>query len=330
MIETMQDLQRVRRRLWHAGGHLNEFELYDMGAGGQGGRLAAVLCQQGDFACYHTGGGLFLRESPHAYLQAELDFLTGGGVQLYSAVGSTNDVARQLLLAGAANGTAVLADTQTAGRGQRGRAFSSPGGSGIYLTVLLRAVTDRFSPAWLTPASAVLASQALEPFLTRELHIKWVNDLFLDGAKVSGILTEAVPGENGRILGFLIGIGVNFATEPALLPSVAGSLRDVLRVGSGRVEAAAALIRAFREALPKAAADGSFLQEYRRRSLLLGSEVKVVSPSGESYLAVAEAIDDDCALVVRTASGRRRLTTGEVSIRPVGESWRQCSDPAEK
>ena len=314
MIETMQDLQRVRRRLWHAGGHLNEFELYDMGAGGQGGRLAAVLCQQGDFACYHTGGGLFLRESPHAYLQAELDFLTGGGVQLYSAVGSTNDVARQLLLAGAANGTAVLADIQTAGRGQRGRAFSSPGGSGIYLTVLLRAVTDRFSPTWLTPASAVLASQALEPFLTRELHIKWVNDLFLDGAKVSGILTEAVPGENGRILGFLIGIGVNFATEPALLPSVAGSL----------------LIRAFREALPKAAADGSFLQEYRRRSLLLGSEVKVVSPSGESYLAVAEAIDDDCALVVRTAAGRRRLTTGEVSIRPVGESWRQCSDPAEK
>ena len=147
MIETMQDLQRVRRRLWHAGGHLNEFELYDMGADGQGERLAAVLCQQGDFACYHTGGGLFLRESPHAYLQAELDFLTGGGVQLYSAVGSTNDVARQLLLAGAANGTAVLADTQTAGRGQRGRAFSSPGGSGIYLTVLLRAVTDRFSPA---------------------------------------------------------------------------------------------------------------------------------------------------------------------------------------
>ena len=321
MSETMGKLQQLRRRLRDAGGHLSEAELAAMGAAGQGERLAAALCRQGDCVRHYAGGGLFLREGLHAYLPAELDFLTGGGVRLYDAVGSTNDMARQLLLAGAEDGAAVLADTQTAGRGQRGRPFSSPGGSGIYLTVLLRAAPGRFPPSRLTPASAVLAVRALEPLLTGELRIKWVNDLFLGGGKVSGILTEAVPGEDGEILGFLVGIGVNFATDPALLPPEAGSLRESLRAESGRAEAAAALIRAFRRELPRAAADGSFLEEYRRRSMLLGREVRVVTPSGESYAAVAEAIDDDCALVVRTAAGSRRLTTGEVSIRPFGKSW---------
>ena len=262
--------------------------------------------------------GVCLPQDPHRYDQKLLEALSGGPVEVHESLGSTNDVARERFGQGAGYGTAVLADYQTAGRGRMGRSFASPGGTGIYLSVLLTDSAVLEQSHLVTPAAAVVAVRALERLTRARIGIKWVNDLFCSGKKISGILTEAVVRE-GKPAGIIVGIGVNFATPPELLPEVAGSLRDFLLPGASRNEAAAALIRGLRDELPDLVRQRSFLPEYRRRSILLGQPVRVLPVGQEPYEAVAESIDEEAALVVDRQGRKIRLQTGEVSIRFPGQ-----------
>ena len=264
------------------------------------------------------GLGICLPRELQRYDRRMLEALAGGRVDVYDTIGSTNDVARERFGQGAGHGTAVLADYQTAGRGRMGRPFASPGGTGIYLSVLLTDSAVLEQSHLVTPAAAVVAVKALERLTRARIGIKWVNDLFCSGKKISGILTEAVVRE-GKPAGIIVGIGVNFATPPELLPEVAGSLRDFLLPGASRNEAAAALIRGLRDELPDLVRQRSFLPEYRRRSILLGQPVRVLPVGQEPYEAVAESIDEEAALVVDRQGRKIRLQTGEVSIRFPGQ-----------
>ena len=136
-------------------------------------------------------------------LSGECDILSAQGVRKHlnqafqltntPSVSSTNTVLRSLAEQGAPEGTVVIAGEQTNGRGRSGRAFYSPAGSGIYLSLLLRPVNaDPRQTVTLTAAAAVALCQAMEAVSGERPQIKWVNDIFLNGKKVSGILTEEI------------------------------------------------------------------------------------------------------------------------------------------
>lgn len=137
---------------------------------------------------------------------------------------STNDEAYLLAENGAENGTTVTAREQTGGKGTNGRSFFSPGKTGIYMSVILRNVKqDRLLD--VTPMAAVAVSRTLDKIFGVKTRIKWVNDVYLDGKKVCGILTKA-QSKNGKTDFIVVGIGINlFAPEggfPDDIKNIAG------------------------------------------------------------------------------------------------------------
>ena len=264
-------------------------------------------------------------------LSGECDILSAQGVKKYlnrefqltvsPSVTSTNTVLRALAEQGAPESTVVMANAQTGGRGRRGRSFYSPADTGIYLSLLLRPVNaDPRQTVTLTAAAAVALCQAMEAVSSAKPQIKWVNDIFLNGKKISGILTEAAFGlESGVPEYVVVGVGINaYAPEegfPPELTGIAGALWDK-PTPDGKNRLAAAFLNRFR-ALYEAGEPSAFLEDYRRRSLVVGKDITVIAGDTETP-ARAVGIDDSCRLLVRYESGKTAaLSYGEVRVRAV-------------
>ena len=141
-------------------------------------------------------------------------------VQVYDTLESSNRTAKLLALDGAPHGTLVLTAHQSAGRGRLGRVFESPAGKGVYLSVLLRPAVPAASAQTATIGAAVAVCRAVQELCGLELGIKWVNDLYYQGKKVCGILTEAGTDlESGRLEWLVVGIGLSFTTPPEAFPA---------------------------------------------------------------------------------------------------------------
>jgi BirA family biotin operon repressor/biotin-[acetyl-CoA-carboxylase] ligase len=230
---------------------------------------------------------------------------------------STNDDVKAAARAGEPEGLVIIADRQTAGRGRLRRAFFSPDGTGLYMSLLLRPDLSPAGPVLITAAAAVAVAEAVEQISGRSARIKWVNDIYLDGKKVCGILTEGAVGADGKLQYGVLGIGVNVAPPPGGFPE---GLRDIACAvfGCGAPEDARARLAA--EILSRfhrfrALEERAFLPAYRERSMVLGKPVQVFLGE-EVFPARAVSIDDDCRLIVETENGLLPLCAGEVSIRP--------------
>ena len=262
-------------------------------------------------------------------LSGQCDILSVQGVKKYlksdfqitvhPSVTSTNTVLRSLAEQGAPEGTVVIAGEQTAGRGRMGRAFYSPAGSGIYLSLLLRPVNaDPRQTVTLTAAAAAALCQAMEAVSGKNPQIKWVNDIILNGKKISGILTEAAFGlESGVPEYVVVGVGINAYTPeggfPPELAQIAGALWDS-PVPDGKSKLAAEFLNRFWQ-LYTTGGPAAFLEDYRRRSLVVGKDVTVIA-GGRETPAHALGIDENCRLLVRYESGETAaLSYGEVRIR---------------
>ena len=258
---------------------------------------------------------LLTAEGISAMLPLELAQLD---LRVFDEIDSTNLEAKRLAMTGLSR-CAVIADRQTAGRGRLGRSFYSPPGCGIYTSLLLRPRPDQLADVTLlTTAAGVAVCRALQKAAGVQAEIKWVNDLYLNGKKICGILTEGVTDfESGMIESIVIGYGVNFRDDahlPEELRPIVGSVFGAEPPTVTRSALAAAMLA---ELLPLAEdlSSRSFLPEYRRRSMLLGREI-VFSRAGGRFAAVAERIDDNGGLVVRLPDGSREtLRSGEVSVR---------------
>jgi len=231
---------------------------------------------------------------------------------------STNDDVKAAARMGEPEGLVIIADRQTAGRGRMRRAFFSPDGSGLYMSVLLRPDASPAGSVLITAAAAVAVAESVEQVSGRPARIKWVNDIFLDGKKVCGILTEGAVGADGRLQYAALGIGVNIAPPPDGFPE---GLRDiacaVFECGApegSRARLAAEILARFHRF--RALTERAFLPAYRERSLVLGKPV-LVSLGGEDFPARAVSIDDDCRLIVETERGLLPLCAGEISIRTI-------------
>lgn len=241
--------------------------------------------------------------------------------QVLDEVDSTNTVCRRLASEGAPDGTVVMADCQTAGRGRRGRSFSSPGGMGLYLSILWRPDCPPQSLLPLTALIAVAVCRAVERTGGVSPDIKWPNDLVLCGRKLGGILTElSLEGETGHVDCVIAGIGLNCRQRvedfPPELSDMAISLDMALPVRVRRGALAAALMEELDVLRHEVLGDpGRWLADYRARCLTVGRRVQILR-DGQRIEADAVAVDDRCGLVIRRDDGTEEtLRAGEVSVR---------------
>ena len=238
-------------------------------------------------------------------------------IYLYDTLESSNRTAKTLALEGTPHGTMVLTSQQTAGRGRQGRRFESPAGKGIYLSLVLRPGLPMTEAQAVTVSAAVAVCRAVKRLCGLDLGIKWVNDLYYNGKKVCGILTEAGADiESGQLEWLVVGIGLNLTSRPEDWPEelrpIAGSLYPGGPAPVSRVALAGAIARELLGLCPAFAC----LDEYRARCFVPGHWVTVCTGT-ESYAAKAVAIDDAGRLIVQREGGRTEaLCHGEVSIRP--------------
>ena len=238
-------------------------------------------------------------------------------IHLYETLDSSNQTAKQLALAGAPHGTLVLAGQQSAGRGRMGRRFESPAEKGVYLSLVLRVPVPASEALGVTIGASVAVARAVRALCGLELSIKWVNDLYYQGKKVCGILTEAGSSvESGFLDWLVVGIGLNLTTAPEDWPDELARTAGSLFPGGPAPVSRAALAGAIARELLALCPAFDCLDEYRARCFVPGHWVTVCT-AAETYAARALAIDDRGALLVEREGGRQvALQHGEVSIRP--------------
>lgn len=237
-------------------------------------------------------------------------------VTVLEVTASTNRAAKQAGIGeNAPNGTVIAARCQTEGSGRRGRSFYSPAESGIYFTVVLRPKKSVQDSLLLTTAAAVAAVRGVEEICHVALSVKWMNDLYLNGKKVGGILTEAVTDfETGAIEFVVVGIGLNlYEPENGFPKELLGKAGAILPQ-----EAPAdrnALIAAIVNSLLEEAQKEEISPLYRERNIVPGHAVRVTT-SHREYDAEAVEILPDGRLVVRDERGREeKLSFGDISLK---------------
>jgi BirA family biotin operon repressor/biotin-[acetyl-CoA-carboxylase] ligase len=230
----------------------------------------------------------------------------GGPVVHLDVTGSTNDVARDLAAAGAPDGTVVLAEEQTAGRGRQGRVWVAPRGRALTLSAVVRAGGGELALLPLTAAMAVC--EACERAAAVECTVKWPNDVWVGERKLSGILIEARPQEGWAA----VGIGLNVATSADELPSELRDSATSLAIATGAAVDRQVVLHALLERLAawvSSDRDG-VLAAYRRRDALYGRTIAWTGGEGE-----ARGIDEEGNLVVFREDGERlALSAGEVHL----------------
>ncbi len=240
--------------------------------------------------------------------------------QYFDILDSTNDQLKTLARQGAPHGTVLIADRQTGGHGRLGRSFHSPGGVGIYLSILLRPNCAPSQIIHLTCAAAAAMCDAVEASVGFRPGIKWTNDLVHNKRKLGGILTELGLSPKGMVDYAIIGIGINCCQQVSdFAPDIqhmAGSLAMVSGKEVDRSRVAAAMMDALHHmSKTLLSAKETMLHAYRSNCITLGQDVSLVRGEEIRY-AHALNIDDEGALVVRFPDGHlESINSGEVSVR---------------
>lgn len=239
-------------------------------------------------------------------------------VNSFYCVDSTNTVARSFAVDGADEGTVVTAIKQTAGKGRLGRTFLSKKG-GVYFSIVLRPQKSAEDTLFITVAAAVAAARAIEAVSGKKCEIKWVNDIYINGKKVCGILTEGEFNADGGLNFAILGVGINLfepkGSFPGNLP-LADSVfhkKDKILFKNAKKEQ---IIGEFANNFFKIynnLRQKEFIKEYQQRSFLTGKEITYTKDS-VTYKARVLGIDDDARLVVNQDGKTYALSHGEIQI----------------
>jgi BirA family biotin operon repressor/biotin-[acetyl-CoA-carboxylase] ligase len=229
----------------------------------------------------------------------------------YPTIDSTNTQAKRLINDGKTNTMLLICDEQTAGRGRQGKSFYSPPLTGIYMSYVMHPMVQMQNAVTATTAAAVAVCKAVEKLTDKKPKIKWVNDVYLDGKKICGILTEAVTDfETGTVTSVIIGIGMNIKTIdfPDDVENASCLNASVKR---------ADLISAITNELAHICGGNydNFIDYYRQHSMIIGEKINFIH-NGKITPATAVQIDNDGGLIVELANGTQTtLRSGEISIR---------------
>ncbi|MFH1858338.1 MAG: biotin--[acetyl-CoA-carboxylase] ligase [Candidatus Omnitrophota bacterium] len=262
--------------------------------------------------------GYRLLSSPDKLLPEELSHglateIIGKEICFNEMVTSTNDLAYDMAKKGAREGTVVVSEGQSRGKGRLGRTWTSPKGKGIYLSLILRPALPPQAIPKLTLLAALSAARAIQKSSGLTPEIRWPNDILLNGKKISGVLTE-MSAEQDTVHFVIVGIGVNVNTPAEFLPKEGTSLKIETGEVSSRVRLAQALLESFDILYGdfKKGKTEEALEECRKLSAILGSHVTVtqVGARREGY---AVDIDDEGALLLRLDDGyTERILSGDL------------------
>jgi BirA family transcriptional regulator, biotin operon repressor / biotin---[acetyl-CoA-carboxylase] ligase len=245
--------------------------------------------------------------------------LVGRYIRWHDSIPSTNDLALRLTQVPVPEGTVVVADEQTAGRGRLGRSWASPRG-GVWLSVILSPNLPLESVPIVGFAAAIAAAVAIRKTTGLLARLKWPNDVLVDGKKVVGVLTEAAPAPGWVVVG--IGMNANIAGD--ILPEVPGHRAASLQTLLGRPIDREALTRTLLLELDRtygmlmSAGVDSVLRRWREMADTLGRPVRVEMPAG-TICGIAQDVDGVGALRVTLADGTiQRVVAGDVQVRDAG------------
>ena len=257
-------------------------------------------------------------------------------LHVHDTVTSTNTLLRELAQQDAPEGTVVLANAQTAGRGRLGRSFYSPAGKGIYMSFAFCPQLELSQAMLVTTMTAVAVCRALESLTGLHPKIKWVNDIYLNEKKLCGILTEAETNfETGEIQKIIVGIGINCFEDAAMPPELreVATFLDKPQESFDRNALIAAIANEFFDMLAHFDR-AKIVRDYRTRSFILGQQILIFNPAiaraigrpdnrlSEGIRARAIDIDETGGLVVEYLEGIKSrqmetLSTGEITVRKV-------------
>jgi BirA family biotin operon repressor/biotin-[acetyl-CoA-carboxylase] ligase len=243
--------------------------------------------------------------------------VVGKEVHLFSEISSTNTHAMEMALQGVPEGTVVIAETQTAGKGRLGRKWISPKGNLCFSLILRPDVPLHLGPITTLMGAAAVAS-AIRNICGIEAAIKWPNDILISGKKVCGLLTE-MSAEQDRIRHIVLGIGVDVNMEPGILPSDIRATTTTLASETGQTINRTSLLREILRELDSRYQvflknPRDVLKEWEKFNMTIGSRV-TVSGAGETLHGLARGIDGEGRLVIRLDDGTvRTVAAGDVTI----------------
>lgn len=259
---------------------------------------------------------------PDKLLPQELSYrlntkIIGQKIFYYDTLASTMDTAFELGLKGAPEGTVVLAEQQTKGRGRMGRVWFSPKAKGIYLSLLLRPEFLPQEAPKITLTAAVSLAEAIKIITGLPVLIKWPNDIMFNAKKLAGILTE-LDAEADKIKFINIGIGINVNSSKSFLPEEGTSLKEELGMEVSRIELTKEILRSIERNyfILKDSGFKPILEKWKASSAMLGRRIQIKSQNRVIH-GEAQDIDMDGALLIRQDSGfvEKVLSGDIVSIR---------------
>lgn len=268
--------------------------------------------------------GYCILEYPDAVSESEIASLLdtrflGKKVYSYKEVGSTNNTAKLLAEQGALDGTLVVTEIQSSGKGRRGRGWTSPAGEGIWMSFVLKPSIMPFHASMLTLVAGMAVVDGLEKAGVKA-SIKWPNDIVCSGKKVCGILTE-MSAEMDFINYIVIGIGINVNTKefPEEIAGVAVSLYQENPKTYHRAQIISDVLKAFEgyyESFLKTE-DLTYLTErYGQYLININRQVRIVEKDSE-FVGTARGINNKGELLVETDGAVRAVASGEVSVRGI-------------
>ncbi|MBU8933806.1 MAG: biotin--[acetyl-CoA-carboxylase] ligase [candidate division Zixibacteria bacterium] len=242
----------------------------------------------------------------------------GNRILAYRRVGSTNDLAAERANEGADNGTVIIAEEQTKGRGRLGRHWYSAPSSGAYLSILLRPpfTPDRAPGVSLLTGLALI--ECLQSYCPGAVQIKWPNDVYINGKKVAGILTE-LSAESDNIHHLVVGMGININQTDSDFPTEISHLATSVSIACGReinrIELVRTFLQKFETEYESFCTDGltGCIDRLRRYSYLNGRQVTLVS-GNRTIEGKAVGIGPDGALLVEKDGETMAITCGEVTV----------------
>jgi BirA family biotin operon repressor/biotin-[acetyl-CoA-carboxylase] ligase len=264
--------------------------------------------------------------------QACKDRLIGKEILFFPEIDSTNREARDRARGGAREGTVILADSQSCGKGRLGRSWESPAGANLYFSVILKPLIPAAAAPQITLLAGVAAARALSGISGLECVIKWPNDIFFRGKKLAGILAE-MEGEGSRVGFIILGIGVNVNWRREDFPPDLRQTATSLVAESGEeVRRAAVAVELFRELEKEYTVytrEGFSLrlrEEWNRVSWINGKQITLSSPEG-ILSGTALGLDTDGALLLLDEEGKtRRVVAGDVSLQRISKDQRDTDE----
>ena len=275
----------------------------------------------------HPRKGYRLKSRPDLLLPEEIRAglstqLLGSQIVHFYDTSSTNNEAKRLAADDAVEGTIVVSEAQTLGRGRLNRGWFSPPGGGVWVSVILRPPFPPQEAPKCTLMAAVATVEAIREVSGLACGIKWPNDILWQGRKLVGILTE-MSAEMDAINFVVLGIGINVSLQESDFPEELRNIGASVSMGAerevSRVEVLQKLLERLEHWYQVVKKEGfePVLEAWRRESITLGQPVRVLAGE-ETYDGVAEELAEDGSLLVRTENGLRRVLAGDVSLRLQG------------